>query len=355
MQGSGDRSSPTGRGRILFVGAVHEAEPALRALLDADAEVVGVYTFSEKTASRTAGFVDLEPMAREAGVPVFRTANLNSPKSIERVKELAPDLVVAVGWTRLLGDDLLAIPPRGCVGFHASMLPRHRGRAPVNWAILRGERETGNTMMSLAPGADTGDIIDQRPVTIEPDDTCADVYDKIGETGAEMLRVHLPALLAGTAPRRRQQHDDADLLPKRTPDMGITDWNRPARAVHDWIRALSHPYPGAFACLNRRRIHLWRSRLPDGGEPEWAPEPGTLMGLEGDALRVRTADGSVLITRVQQEHEAEESGADWFVRKGHRRGTRFDPVDAALARYALGLGPEPSDPASTETGEGERS
>ena len=170
MQGSGDRSFPTGRGRILFVGAVHEAEPALRSVLNAAAEVVGVYTFSEKVASRTAGFVDLEPLAREAGVPVFRTANLNSPKGIQRVRELAPDLVVAVGWTRLLGDELLAIPPRGCVGFHASLLPRHRGRAPVNWAILRGERETGNTMMFLAPGADTGDIIDQRPVTIDPDD-----------------------------------------------------------------------------------------------------------------------------------------------------------------------------------------
>jgi methionyl-tRNA formyltransferase len=223
----------------------------------------------------------------------------------------------------------------------------------VNWAILKGERETGNTMMFLAPGADTGDIIDQRPVAIGPDDTCADVYRKIGETGAEMLRAHLPALLEGTAPRRPQRHDAADLLPKRTPEMGITDWNRPARAVHDWIRALSHPYPGAFARLKGRRIHLWRSRLPEGGEPAWTPEHGTLMGLEGDALRVRTADGSVLITRVQQEHEVEESGADWFVRKGHRRGMRFDPVDAALARYALGLGPAPPDPASTKTGEGE--
>jgi methionyl-tRNA formyltransferase len=351
---STDRRYSTSGRQVLFIGAVHEAEPALKALLAADVEVVGVFTLTRKQAARTAGAVDLTPMAAEQGVPVFRTANINRSDAVERIRDLRPDLIVCVGWTRLLGEEILAIPSRGCVGFHASLLPRHRGRAPVNWAILRGEEETGNTMMMLAPGADTGDIVDQRRVPIDIDDTCGTVYDKIGAAGAEMLAVHLPALLAGTAPCRPQVDAEADLLPKRTPEMGITDWNRSPKEVHDWIRALSHPYPGAFTFLKGRKVYLWRSEFCDDEKSAWEPDPGTLMGILGEALRVRVSGGSVLITRLQQEDEVEEDGAGWFIRKGHRRGRQFDPVDPALARYALGLGPRPEALEKGDTVKGDR-
>ncbi len=350
------KGSPTGTpgaGGVLFVGAVHEAEPALRALVEAGAPLAGVVTLDDERARRTSGFVDLAPLARRAGVPLLRTADLNAPREVERVRSLAPDLMVVVGWTRLLGEELLALPPRGCVGFHASLLPRHRGRAPVNWAILRGETGTGNTLMYLASGADTGDIIDQRPVPIGPDDTCATVYAAVAQAGAEMLLEHLPALLAGTAPRRRQDHSRADLLPKRTPEMGVTDWGRTARQVHDWIRALTHPYPGAFARLKGRKLSLWESRMPGGGQEPWSPPapagtarrqaPGTLLGLAGEDLAVQTGDGVILLTRVQQEHEAEESAAAWFTRRGLRRGAAFDAEDPALLRWARGEGPEPEE------------
>jgi methionyl-tRNA formyltransferase len=322
------------KGRVVFVGAVHEAEPALRALLGTGVEVAGVFTLGPRLAARTSGFVDLEPLAAAHGVPVLRTENLNHPDEVERVRALAPDLIVAVGWTRLLGDELLTIPPRGCVGFHASMLPRDRGRAPVNWAIIRGDTGTGNTMMFLASGADVGDIVDQRPVSIEPDDTCGTVYAKVGAAGAAMLRMHLPALLDGTAPRRPQGESPTPNLPKRTPDMGITDWSRTPRAVHDWIRALTHPYPGAFSFLAGRKLLLWRSERP-GQEP--AGEPGLLLGCEGEALRVGTGGGSLRLLRVQDEDRPEESAATWYRRQRLSPGTRFDPVDAATAEWALGL------------------
>ena len=319
----------------MFVGAVHEAEPALRALLEAKADVVAVFTLNERLAARTAGAVDLGPTAAAAGVPVFRTENLNRPDEVERVRALSPDLIVAVGWTRLLGAELLRIPARGCVGFHASLLPRNRGRAPVNWAIIRGETVTGNTMMFLEEGVDTGDIIDQRPVSIEPDDTCATVYEKVAAAGAVMLRSHLPALLAGEAPRRPQDHDGASLLPKRTPDMGITDWDRPTLAVHDSIRALTHPYPGAFSHINGRKLFLWRSADPTPGAAG-AP-PGTILGLAGQAMRVATNDGSLSVLRVQEEGGPEESAASWYRRQGPAAERRFRPVDAATSRWALGM------------------
>ncbi len=320
--------------RVVFVGAVHEAEPALEAVLRSKAEVVAVVMPTAAMGAKQSGAVDLEPLARRFGVPVLRTDNLNSPQDVERLRKLAPDLIVVVGWTRLLGRDVLAIPPRGCVGFHASLLPAGRGRAPVNWAILRGDTVTGNTFMYLAAEADAGDIIDQRAIAIEPNDTCGTVYARVAQAGAEMLATHMDALLSGTAPRRPQGRGAGALLPKRTPDMGITDWNRPARAVHDWIRALTHPYPGAFARWNGNTLFLWRSELPTASS--LVSEPGMILGAEGDAMIVSAQDGSVRVTRVQDAGGEEEAGASWWRRRG-QQCRRFDPVDATEARHALGL------------------
>ena len=156
---------------------------------------------------------------------------------VAALRERDPDLVIVVGWTRLLGDELLALPRRGCVGFHASLLPQHRGRAPVNWAILRGETTTGNTMMMLAPGADTGDIVDQRVVPIDLDDTLS-AYRSIAAAGADMLDAHLPSLLDGTV-RRRPQDARAGDLDDVSPRWAI-DWT--PRRGDDWvviIRAVS--------------------------------------------------------------------------------------------------------------------
>ena len=203
-------------GRLLFVGAVHEAKPALAALVDSPVDVVEVLTVPVPQESAPSGYVDLEPFAAAHKIPVRRTANINAVEEVEHIRQLAPDVIVVVGWNRLLGPDVLAIPPRGCIGFHASLLPRFRGRAPVNWAILRGEHETGNTMMYLNVGTDTGDIIDQHHVTIGPTDTCASVYRRVAEAGATMLRDHIPAILEGSAPRRPQKSSHGDLLPKRT-------------------------------------------------------------------------------------------------------------------------------------------
>jgi methionyl-tRNA formyltransferase len=325
-------------GRVMFVGAVHEAVPALAVLLDSEAEIAEVVTLPAGPAASTSGFVDLEPMARAHGVAVRRCADINSVESVRRCRELRPDLIVVTGWTRLLSAELLSVPPRGVVGFHASLLPRYRGRAPVNWAILRGEAVTGNTMMYLDASVDTGDIIDQEIVRITRDDTCATVYTKIGEAGADMLRRHLLALLAGTTLRRPQGPADGLPLPKRTPGMGITDWNRSSRAVHDWIRALTWPYPGAFTFLSERKVMLWAS-APGGTHTGGAV--GEVLGWDTDGVLVGTADGVVLVTSMSDAAQSPGPAAAWAERNGLRAGDRFEPVPAETAAWAFGLGPKP--------------
>ena len=328
------------RGRVVFLGAVHEAVAALDALLESPADVVGIVTYDEQFAARTSGSVDLGRTARAHRIPLLSTGDTSSPEVVSWVRGLEPDLVVCVGWTRLLKDELLAVPRHGTVGFHASMLPHNRGRAPVNWAIIHGDEQAGNTMMMLNPGVDTGDIVDQRPVPIGPDDTCATVYAKVADIGAQMLRDHLPALLTGTAPRRPQPHDhDEPPLPKRTAAMGITSFDRTPREVHDWIRALTRPYPGAFTFLDGEKVRLWRAR-PASEQPTglW---PGTLLGTDGAGVLVATKGGSVRLVEVQVGGQPAEPACAWFRRRGLRTGQRFRPVDRATLDWSLGRGPAP--------------
>lgn len=330
------------RDRLVFAGAVHEAGPALQALLESPYEISAVVTAPRSQAGQLSGFVDLAPLARQHGVPVVRTTDINDPAIVDRIRACKPDLLVVIGWSRLIGPELLGLPPRGCVGCHASLLPAHRGRAPVNWSIIRGEASTGNTLMFLAAGADTGEIVDQRTVPIGPEDTCATVYAKVGAIGAEMLRIHLPALLAGTAPRRPQR-GPGDVLPKRTPAMGITDWTRPARAIHDWIRGQTRPYPGAFTRLHGEQFMLWRSRRPaDGDRPATLAPPGTVTHVAPDGITVATGDGSLMVTEICRPGQPAQPVTTWCREVGIGPGIRFDPVDPATASWALGLGPRPT-------------
>lgn len=330
------------RNGLVFVGAVHEAEPALLALLEGPCSVSAVVTQPPCHASRLSGFVDLARLVRRLGIPVVHTTDINEPVIVQRIRTLAPDLLVVAGWSRLIGRELLSLPPRGCVGFHASLLPAHRGRAPVNWSIIRGETITGNTMMMLAAGADTGDIVDQRAIPIGPEDTCATVYAKVGEAGADMLHQHLPALLSGTAPRLPQHPGEGDILPKRIPGMGITDWNRPARAVHDWIRGQTRPYPGAFTRIRGRTVMLWQSRLQVGRDPSGtlAP-PGTVLAVEAAGMTVATGAGPLTVTEASASGRPSWPNSALRDDAGISPGARFDPVDPATARWALGLGPRP--------------
>jgi methionyl-tRNA formyltransferase len=326
-------------GRVVFVGGVHESVPALRALLHSDAEVVTVVTLPTAMQQPPSGRVDLGPLALSAGVPVLRCTDVNEPGVVAHLRGVDPDLVVVVGWTRLLGPDLLAVPPRGCVGFHASLLPRYRGRAPVNWAIIRGEPETGNTMMYLDVGTDTGDIVDQQRVPIAPDDTCAAVYDRVAQVGATMLRRHLPDLLRGTAPRRPQERGRHEVLVKRTPEMGVTDWSRPARSVHDWVRALTVPYPGAFTHRSGRRVMVWATDDPRPGAA--GTRPGEVVAVGATGFRVAVGDGTVLVTSASLPGVGPEPAARWARRHGLSVGEAFDAVDPATSRWALGTGPRP--------------
>jgi methionyl-tRNA formyltransferase len=301
--------------RIVFVGCVEEGRRSLETLLDLKADVVGVFTLRPDLAATVSGAVPWEDLASKHRIPLHYVRNINDADAVATMRTLGPDLVFCVGWTQLLHREILELPRLGCVGFHASPLPRYRGRAPVNWAIINGERATGNTMMLLDEGVDTGDILAQRRFPIEDDDTCATIYEKVARSEDDMIREVLPLIREGRMPRTPQDHALASVMPRRRPADGVIDWNRTTKQLHDWVRALTHPYPGAFTSVHGSRLFVWKAR-------PWRPGPGGMgvvaarpgwMRLEGDPPRLiaGTRDGDLLLERVQVEGAPEVDGAEF--------------------------------------------
>lgn len=298
MSGHDDRT------RIAFIGCVGEGRQSLETLLALGEEVAVVFTLVPELAAKTSGAVSWEGICERHEIPLHYVRKMHDPDAMAVMRAVAPDLVFCVGWTQLLRRDLLDLPRLGCIGFHASMLPEYRGRAPVNWAIIRGERETGNSMIVLDEGVDTGDIVSQRRIDITDEDTCATVYDKVAASEVEMLREVMPLIHAGRMPRQIQDHARATVLPRRRPEDGIIDWSATTAQLYDWVRALTHPYPGAFTLLpNGEQVWVWKAsrwRPGPGGEHRPQPVPGWLR-VRGNLPRLLagTGDGDLCLERVE--------------------------------------------------------
>ena len=290
---------------IVLIGCVEIGLKALQELVEAGHAVAGVVTLAGRRCAATSGYVDFEPYCRERGLPLVACEDVNAPEVLAWVRERNPRLIVVCGWQRLLGPDLLAIPPAGSVGFHSSMLPRYRGRAPINWAIIHGERETGVTMFMLDEAADAGGIVDQEPIPIDPLDTCAEVYDKAAQGVRRLLRRRLPDLLAGRAELRENTAAAHPCLPRRTPADGLVDWTWPVLRVHDFVRALGRPYPGAFTDVLGDVYFLWRA-VPLHPGLGSGPAPGRCRLVRGLGLVCGCGDGgSLLVTAGAFQGEGE--------------------------------------------------
>jgi len=293
---------------IAFVGCVTEGFRSLEHLLRRGERIQTIFTLRDEIAAKTSGAMRFDELAERHGIPLVKVKNINDPEPVERIRALAPDLVLVIGWTQLVKAEILRAPRYGCIGFHASLLPQYRGRAPINWALINGESRTGNTMMLLEEGVDDGDILAQREIPIGIEDTCATLYEKVAESEFDMLDEVLPLIRAGQMPRRKQDPSRVSVMPKRRPEDGVIDWSRPARRLYDWVRALTHPYPGAFTDLDGRRVFVWKAAL--------APDATTNLGpgevaVEGARLIAGTGDGYLHLERVQADGEPEVPGLEF--------------------------------------------
>jgi methionyl-tRNA formyltransferase len=233
-------------------------------------------------------------LARERGIPV-RTDDPNAPGAIGEIRALAPDLILSAYYRSLIAEETLGIPRLGAFNLHGSLLPKYRGRAPINWAVLRGETETGVTLHVMTGRADAGDIVDAERVPIGPEETAHQVFLRMVPASRALFRRALPLLLEGRAPRTPQDESAATRFGRRRPEDGRIDWGRPAREIHDLVRAVAPPYPGAFATLpDGTPLRILRTRLlPDGGSSPASPTgPGRILSLV--PFRVVAGDGRTL-------------------------------------------------------------
>ncbi len=327
--------SSGGRARVLLVGRAPDAVPVLQALLRAPVSVVGVAVATAGPGSGGAGDLELQHLVEGRDVPVRRVPDLEVAPALQWMRDQGPNLLVCAGRCELLPATVLTVAPRGVAALHPSLFPRQRRHSPVAWAILRGESTTGSSLLLVAPGPSGGDIVDQRQVAITREDTCATLGEKLARAGAELLVSHLPSMLAGTAPRRLHVPvQRGTLLPERTPDMGITSFDRTTVEVHDWIRGQTRPCPGAYAFLRGRRVTLWAAERMTG-QRTLAP-PGTVLGVDDGGVVVTTRTGAIKLLEVEGPGNPAEPAADWFGREHLPPGCVFDPVDPQTLAWALG-------------------
>jgi methionyl-tRNA formyltransferase len=293
--------------RIVYVGAHMESYAPFRRLIQRGENIVGFVTLIPESMQKMSGATDLTGLADNAGIPMLRIKNINSPEAMDWIRALAPDVILVIGWTQLLKDELLRMPKLACLGFHASLLPKYRGRAPINWALIYGEKVTGNSMITLEPEADTGDIVAQREIPITDEDDCNTLYQKVGQTEVEMLEAVLPQLRKGIVPRTKQDNSIATVMPKRRPEDGIIDWNRSSRELYNWVRAVTEPYPGAFSFVNGEKVFVWKAQIANDA---FEPSQGVgevRMDREGWPV-VSTTDGWLRLVSVQKEGGVKVSG-----------------------------------------------
>ena len=300
--------------RIVFMGTPDFAEASLKKLIDEHFDVVGVFTQPDKARGRgmSVTYSPVKSLALQAGLPVFQPESMRDGTALAQLKELRPDILVVVAYGRILPDDILALPKYGAVNVHASLLPKYRGAAPIQWAVLNGDRTTGVSIMYLAHDMDSGDIIRSRETEIGEKESSGQLFDRLMVMGADLLAESLRDIEAGTAPRVPQDHSKASYVSMLDKSMSPIDWNRPARAVMKQIFGLQ-PWPVATMELNGMTLRVFDADYTDRRTNK---APGTILSAGQSGIEIACANGeTLLITELQAPGKKRMSAADYL--RGH--------------------------------------
>lgn len=286
--------------RLIFLGTPPFAVPSLEALLDHGEEVRAVVTQPDRPVGRGQKLTPppVKLVAQSRGLKILQPERLKDPALVESLAALSPELMVVVAYGRILPPEILALPEVGFLNVHASLLPRHRGSAPVNWALIRGDEETGVTIMWVAPEVDGGPIFLQERVSIRPEDNAGTLAARLSERGATLLVRALDLLRQGKALRRPQPEAGVTLAPPITPKMHRLNWQQPAREVAGWIRGLD-PAPGAYALWQGRRLKLFGARVRKVKGRN--TPPGTVLKMDSRGLEIACGQGTVTVQELQLE------------------------------------------------------
>lgn len=309
--------------RTVFMGTPEFALPTLEGLLAAGVNLVGVYTQPDRPSGRgkQLNAPPVKQLATTRGIPIFQPLKLRLPEVVEALRTLAPDLIVVVAYGQILPKSVLDIPRYGCINVHASLLPKYRGAAPINKAIVDGEIETGVTTMVMDVGLDTGDMLVKMTTPIGPMETAGEVHDRLAVLGRAAMNETLERLCAGTL--HREQQDDAlsCYAPMLKKEDGRLDWTRTAAQLHNQVRGLD-PWPGAYTFLADEPLKLARTRPL--GETH-AAAPGTVLAANRDGVQIACGQGVLCVGELQLPGRKRLSAADFLRGCPLPAGTRLKP------------------------------
>ena len=302
--------------RIVFMGTPDFAVPSLEGLIGAGHQVCGVFCQPDKPVGRHQNKLQAPPVKQTAlkhGIPVFQPTKLRDGTALAQLRELDPELIVVAAYGRILPDDILELPPMGCINVHSSLLPKYRGAAPINWAVINGETETGVTIMYMATQLDAGDIIAQAATPIDPEETVETLHDRLAQMGGALLVKTVAELAAGTARRTPQDPEQVTFAPLLSRELSPIDWARPAKAIHDQVRGLV-PWPATSTdILGGGAVKVFAVR--ETGE-DTGKAPGSILSAGKDGICVACGDGKVLaITELQAPGARRMAAADYL--RGH--------------------------------------
>jgi len=289
--------------RTVWVSFDTVGRDCLEAAAEAGADVVGVVTLPGPVDPNRSGQCSFDEVAAALGAELVETVDINADATLEAIGALDPEAIFVVGWSQLVRDPFIALAREGVFGMHPTLLPRHRGRAPIPWAILTGLARTGVTLFEIVDAtADSGAIVGQTVVDIAPDETATTLFDRLATAHVDLIREYVPRILAGTAPRSPQDARRASHWPKRVPTDGIIDWETRARYLYDWVRAQTRPYPGAFTWLGDDKVVIWRAEPVQVAQEAAA---GTVVAHGPDGPVVACGEGGLLLKEFETSRELE--------------------------------------------------
>ena len=295
--------------RVVFMGTPDFSVPALEKIAQVH-EVVGVVTQQDRPKGRghKMQFTPVKEKAMELNLPVYQPERVKAPEFVQVLRELNPDVIVVIAFGQIVSKEILDLPKYGCINVHASLLPKYRGAAPIQWAVINGDKESGVTTMVMAEGIDTGDMLDKTVVPLSPEETGGSLFDRLSLTGAELIVDTLDKLEKGTAVRIPQKEEEATHVGKITKDLGQIDFQKSAEEIERLVRGLN-PWPSAYTKLEGKTLKIWKGEVLEGACNE---APGTILCADKKGIQVATGDGILNILELQAEGKKRMSVRDFL-------------------------------------------
>lgn len=285
--------------QIVFMGTPDFSVPVLEALAGSKHQVIGAITQPDKPKGRGRSIVmtPVKEKALELGIPVYQPVKVRDPEFVQVLKNLNPDIIVVVAFGQILPKQVLDVPAFGCVNIHASLLPRYRGAAPIQWAVIDGEKESGVTTMMMDEGLDTGDMLEKASVVLSPDETGGSLHDKLSAMGAELILSTLSKIEDGTITRTPQTDENTCYARMLKKPMGDIDWTMDAVSIERLIRGLN-PWPSAYTRWNQKTLKIWKA---EALKDEYEGTCGEVVYRDKNAIYIKTGRGTLSLKELQPE------------------------------------------------------